>query len=210
MKAANGCSFRSKAATKKMKISGVKVREKRDALKLSKEVFAEKIGVVANTIYAWEHGATINITKYGDQICAALQVELDDILEDPPAPGQVVAGNQIRNPQLQYKIQQVEKEIARPLDFSLPEAMRMVTDVLTSRTSYATALYLNIQHFDRAIRAENRIGILEDENKRLNSKISDLEGRLTALEKLSKGVQAGGPAADPETATPLLNGTTGT
>ncbi|MBI5582521.1 MAG: helix-turn-helix transcriptional regulator [Deltaproteobacteria bacterium] len=100
---------------------------------------------------------------------------------------------------------------AKPLDFSLPEAMKMVTDVLTSGTSYATALYLNIQHFDRAIRAENRIAVLEEENKRLNSRLEDMETRLAAIEdRLPKGDQAGGQTGSQDAPIASLNGTTGT
>lgn len=176
---------------------------------------ANIVKVSRNTVQRWESGAGFN-DKYGDRLCAALGVDLNDLLEDG---SEILHRAEVRMPsisaaretQQQYRNQDVAKEEPGHLDFSLPEAMRMVTDVLTSRTSYATALYLNIQHFDRAIQAENRIGVLEDENKRLNRKIEGLEGRLTALEdKLSRGDQAGGPAADPEPATPLLNGTTGT
>jgi hypothetical protein len=45
--------------------------------------------------------------------------------------------------------------------FRMTDALTMCARVLESETSYATALYLNIQHFDRAVSAEERIGQLE-------------------------------------------------
>ena len=67
-----------------------------------------------------------------------------------------------------------------------------------------SAIMANLHSFRRAVRREK-------ENQELKRKINALEGRLAALEdKLSRGDQAGGPAADPDTTLPLATGTTGT
>ena len=50
----------------------------------------------------------------------------------------------------------------------------MATDVLVSNTSYTYALYLNIVHFDRAIKAETRITTLENKCEILEKKVTDL------------------------------------
>lgn len=54
----------------------------------------------------------------------------------------------------------------------IADALTMTTRVLKSGTSYATALYLNIQHFDRAIRTEIRMTQLEKRFDDLERKIA--------------------------------------
>lgn len=73
----------------------------------------------------------------------------------------------------------------------------MAVRVLESGTSYATALFLNIQHFDRAIRAEMRIQQLEHNLGVLNDKIGRLEELYTKLHEqqtAKKGGEESGPA----------------
>ena len=62
--------------------------------------------------------------------------------------------------------------------FKLSKALTAAARVLESKTSYAVALYVNIQHFDRAIRAETRITQLEQNNKSLEKRIFNLEKKL--------------------------------
>ncbi len=83
--------------------------------------------------------------------------------------------------------------------------------ILESDTIFRQALAANINAFHRSILLETenqdtrqRIAQLEENNKELWLRLSALE------EKLSKGDQAGGPAAGPDIASPLKNGTTGT
>gem|GEM_PF-6825817 len=59
----------------------------------------------------------------------------------------------------------------------------MAVRVLESGTSYATALYLNIQHFDRAIQAEARIQLLEKGIEILGEKIEILEQQVIKLQE---------------------------
>ena len=59
--------------------------------------------------------------------------------------------------------------------FDLADATQMAIRVLDSNTSYAEALFLNIFHFDRAIKAEARITNLESRFQTLESRLSDLE-----------------------------------
>lgn len=69
------------------------------------------------------------------------------------------------------------------------EALTMAARVLESNTTYATALYLNVQHFDRAIRAEGRLLHFEKVNDAQAAKILDLESRLAALEKKIRSLE---------------------
>jgi len=86
---------------------------------------------------------------------------------------------------------------SRPADatFKVSGALTMAARVLESKTSYATALYLNIQHFDRAIQAELRLTSLEKENKQQGmeleaqrKEIEELKERLAALEGKSSEI----------------------
>ncbi|GEM_PF-5261016 len=61
-------------------------------------------------------------------------------------------------------------------EFRVSEALTMCARVLESGTSYATALYLNIQHFERAVAAEERITIVEKQQ-------ADIESRNRAFEQ---------------------------
>lgn len=67
------------------------------------------------------------------------------------------------------------------MEFKVSDALTMAARVLESDTSYATALYLNIQHFDRAIQAETRIVQLEERQQVNDKRILALE---TQVEKL--------------------------
>ena len=67
----------------------------------------------------------------------------------------------------------------------ISDILIMAARILESGTSYATALILNIQHFDRAIQAETRIVRLEKEYE-------ELKERLAALEEDQKATAIGG------------------
>jgi hypothetical protein len=69
--------------------------------------------------------------------------------------------------------------------FKISEMIAMTARVLESGTTYAIALALNIQHFDRAIQAESRIHDLEKnvadllrECETMKSRMADMERRL--------------------------------
>jgi uncharacterized coiled-coil protein SlyX len=56
----------------------------------------------------------------------------------------------------------------------ISEALQATARVLESGTSYAVALFLNIQHFDRAIKAESRITDLEQLANQHKARISEM------------------------------------
>lgn len=70
-------------------------------------------------------------------------------------------------------------KVSPPKD-SITDILLMAAGVLESGTSYADALTLNIQHFDRAIRAEARILNLERECEDLKNRVEDLESKIKA------------------------------
>jgi hypothetical protein len=67
--------------------------------------------------------------------------------------------------------------------FKVSDALTMAARVLDSRTSYATALYLNIQHFDRALRSEESLASLKEQNERQAAQIAELEAKYAAQQQ---------------------------
>lgn len=65
--------------------------------------------------------------------------------------------------------------------FKLSDAITMAVKVLESNTSYSVALYTNIQHFYRAILAENKIAQLEIQNEKLEKRMFNLEKKLQEI-----------------------------
>ena len=76
--------------------------------------------------------------------------------------------------------------------FKLSEALTAAARVLESRTSYAVILHLNIQHFDRAIRAETRITQLEEKNERLEKRMFNLEKKILETETSKRSADESG------------------
>jgi transcriptional regulator with XRE-family HTH domain len=78
-------------------------------------------------------------------------------------------------------------------EFRVSEALTMVARVLESETSYATALYLNIQHFDRVIATEARIAQLESSRRDFEastySRLQEMEGKIEQSIKENKLLQ---------------------
>ena len=62
----------------------------------------------------------------------------------------------------------------------------MTARVLESGTSYATALYLNIVHFDRAVQSESVVKRCEDNLQEMHGAIFQMQTRLDELERENK------------------------
>lgn len=76
-----------------------------------------------------------------------------------------------------------------PQEFRVSDALTMTARVLESGTSYATALYLNIQHFDRAIKAEERIAQVEQAQAEMTAKNREFEARSLNFEQIVEKMQ---------------------
>lgn len=73
--------------------------------------------------------------------------------------------------------------------FRVSDALVMASRVLESGTSYAIALYLNIQHFDRAINAEARLVTVEQRIAELEDHQKDYEETKKQLAELTQSVK---------------------
>jgi hypothetical protein len=94
---------------------------------------------------------------------------------------------------------------AQGQEFRISDALAMCARVLESGTSYATALYLNIQHFDRAVQAETVMQqyhndliaqkkLIDEQGKRLvdqERRMMELENKIRYLTDLQSGQSAG-------------------
>jgi hypothetical protein len=74
------------------------------------------------------------------------------------------------------------------MEFRISDAMTMCARVLESGTSYATALYLNIQHFDRAVQAETVVKKCQDDLKVMGASIAKMQSRMDELEKENRNL----------------------
>ena len=78
---------------------------------------------------------------------------------------------------------QPEPQAHTGVEIRISEALRMTASVLESGTSYATALYLNIVHFDRAVCAETTISKCQEDLRTQGDLIAKMQARLDELEK---------------------------
>ena len=76
------------------------------------------------------------------------------------------------------------------VEVRISEAMTMTARVLESGTSYATALYLNIVHFDRAVQSETVVKRCEDDLQKMEinmrimtEEIKKLQAQVGGLER---------------------------
>lgn len=68
-----------------------------------------------------------------------------------------------------------------PPEIRISEAMTMMARVLESGTSYATALYLNIVHFDRALSATKELRVCQEDIADLKNEVAALRRQVEAL-----------------------------
>ncbi|HAR98526.1 MAG TPA: hypothetical protein DCS11_06505 [Syntrophus sp. (in: bacteria)] len=73
-----------------------------------------------------------------------------------------------------------------PIEFRISDALAMTARVLESRTSYATALYLNIVHFDRAVSSESIVSKCEEDLRAQGELLAKMQARLDDLESQNK------------------------
>jgi len=151
---------------------------------LSRAEFARKIGIHVSTIALWDdkHLPKGDILQ---RIHKEFNVNIDWLLtgEGVPYINKEANGFQISEPGAEYS---TTPSGTRNKQIKISDALAMAARVLESQTSYATALYLNIQHFDRAIQAEQRIANLEARLKLVENQLtlfSEREGREQKLEE---------------------------
>jgi len=72
------------------------------------------------------------------------------------------------------------------IEFRISDALAMTARVLESRTSYATALYLNIVHFDRAVSSESIVSKCEEDLRAQGELLAKMQARLDDLESQNK------------------------
>lgn len=71
-------------------------------------------------------------------------------------------------------------KIGAAAEFKISDAVTKAIRVLESGTAYATALFLNIEQFNRAVQSEQKIEELKEGQEKLEHKLSDLEKKMEA------------------------------
>ena len=159
---------------------------------LSRKEFMKRIGVSQASLTNYE---TKNMTPKGEvlqKICKEFGADLQWLLTGEESPefrlslDREISVNQDRAFALTHvqdgAVAESQEEYATNA-FKVSEALTMAVKVLESNTSFATALYLDIQHFYRAVQSEERFINLLDEKKKLEKKVQDLEKNCEKLKK---------------------------
>jgi hypothetical protein len=81
---------------------------------------------------------------------------------------------------------EANKHLNQGREFRISDALTMCTRVLESGTSYATALYFNIEHFDRAVKSEFNQSKYIDDLQTMNESLSKMQTRMDEVEKDNK------------------------
>jgi uncharacterized coiled-coil protein SlyX len=150
--------------------------------------FAEKIGAGESTVNTWNNGQ-IPKGSFLKRIHSLFSVNINWLLTGEGEPYIIdkdKAGASTREEITIYK----DGNEAAEDGFKVSGALTMAARVLESGTSYAMALYTNIQHFDRAIQAEARITELEKKDEAQTDRINHLEGECETLRKRLEALEA--------------------
>lgn len=142
---------------------------------VSQAKLANEVNVPVDKIKAIEAGKTKISAEFALLLEEKLHVNLRWLLTGK---GDIFPQNILQQPDSSSSNAAVE--------FKISEALTMTAGVLESGTSYATALYLNIQHFHRAIQAETRLARLESRVEALEEVIRKLTSKGTEEESLEK------------------------
>lgn len=153
--------------------------------------FAERIDININTIQKWDddHLPGGSILQ---RIRSEFDIDINWLLNDKDGVEYKIGKKKV----FQVRSPDPEQEYGPRRAYKVHEALLMATRVLESDTSYADALYLNIQHFDRAIQAEERLSIIEDENKQQLDRLVSLEDECEDLKKRLDILESKTPAPD--------------
>jgi len=155
---------------------------------LTQKEFASRIGTNQSTVQKWEKGETLPGSRFLEAIYREFGVSVDWLLTGQGDPYIKDRARGSPGPSESEKpvVQVSGAENVSDENFRISDALTMCARVLDSQTSYATALYLNIQHFDRAVSAERRLAQIEHSQKSMENKINALVEKVKTLEYLQE------------------------
>ena len=84
---------------------------------------------------------------------------------------------------------EANKHLNQGREFRISDALTMCTRVLESGTSYATALYFNIEHFDRAVKSEFNQSKYIDDLQTMNESLSKCRREWMRWRKIIKNLK---------------------
>jgi transcriptional regulator with XRE-family HTH domain len=174
-----------------MELSGrLKWLRKRFGLS-SKSAAAEALNIKYGTYQRYEYGGQPSRKNY-KIIADYYKCSLPWLItgEGEPFPGEAASRHDVDGPDPAppHREEAPASAEARraPIEFRISDALAMTARVLESRTSYATALYLNIVHFDRAVSSESIVSKCEEDLRAQGELLTKMQARLDDLENQNK------------------------
>lgn len=171
-KVGNGTSDLNSESGKSYSIH-LRIKTEREKLNLSHEQLGNKVGVSASAIAKWEK-STIPKTKSIQKLADVFKCTFEDLL---------TGKSYLFEPESKSMVVSAPDPPVYKGSISLADGIKMATDVLNSGTTYARALYMNIVHFDAAIKAEERAARYQIEMKGQSERINGLEKEQFELKK---------------------------
>jgi transcriptional regulator with XRE-family HTH domain len=170
-----------------------RIRRIREDENLSMKDLSHKIGIPKRTIDNYERGINPPSTKYINLLSTIFGVDSNWILTGegnmrPDEQGVLHFGIVNQPPILNTR------EAAKKVS----DAITMTLRVLSSETSYADALYLNIVHFDRAIQAERQQKLDATRLSILEKQVAELTQQIKGLQEGKTGPSPLGSSGDPD------------
>ena len=159
----------------KRAISGKKIEARRKTLKLSRNALAKRIGVSRNSVYNWESGGDEPSKKYYQLISDALDIDITELITED----EDICGPDPAQPYNKDTAAHLPAGDAQKIN--IEEAMGKTYKVLTSGTSYAMALYLNVQQFSNAVDAAKELHVCQESIADLQAQVNDLRRQVDRL-----------------------------
>ena len=162
---------------RKINTFGSRLRTARKSRGWSQAHLAKEIGAKrgAVTISEWERNRYMPSVENVTKLCNALGASFEWLMGESPEAGMV------REQVLPHGAPETK------LPWILDDAISKAHRVLTSSTSYADALYVNIVHFDRALDAEERVQEMERNQQKQSE---DLSAIREELDKMNSQLQS--------------------
>jgi len=167
---------------------------------LEQKAVASLTGIPYSTYQAYEYGNRLS-WKNGERLLSFYKCNNAWLLtgEGEPYPGKTAKYKEVLDPGpgagLGDGTSTIREPSVMPPDhqdvqgFKISDALMMTSRVLESGTSYATALYLNIVHFDRAVSTGTSMSKCQEELRIQGELIAKMQSRMDDLDNQNKKLQ---------------------
>jgi transcriptional regulator with XRE-family HTH domain len=151
---------------------GERLRQAREFLGLTQEELGSKLGLSRYTVMKYESGDIPHDKSLASSLERECRINSAWLLAGK---GEMMTSSGMES-------------LAKFTDKTKTEILATASRILDSGTTYADALSVNILHLDKAIKDEIRIGLIEEEQRRLADELSALREELNTMKsKKQKG-----------------------